>query len=390
MTPLRCAAAVLVAATVLVPVEPATAADALLTPVGTTASAARAGHPAAAAVDGRTVTAWAAPPGVASPWLTIDLGGQRRITRVHLTWGAAWARGYHLHVSADGRTWQPLYRTADSDGAVDYLTGLHGAGRYVRLVGTGPGTPYGISVYELKIYGAGAGAGVALDAPAQKDIAMQLVSSAENSTLNWRGQYGYLEDIGDGRGWTGGIIGFCSGTSDMLALVESYTRRRPGNVLAPYLPALRRVDGTASRAGLGGSFVSAWRTAAADPVFRRAQDDERDRVYFNPAVHRAKADGLRALGQFAYYDAAVMHGPDGLLAIRAAAARVARPPAAGGDEAGYLEAFLDARVREMRTEQAHSDTSRVDTAQRVFLRAGNLDLRTPLHWRVYGDRYSIG
>ncbi|MYT55611.1 chitosanase, partial [Streptomyces sp. SID7834] len=35
-----------------------------------------------------------------------------------------------------------------------------------------------------------------LDDPAKKDIAMQLVSSAENSTLDWKAQYGYIEDIG--------------------------------------------------------------------------------------------------------------------------------------------------------------------------------------------------
>ena len=71
-----------------------------------------------------------------------------------------------------------------------------------------------------------------LDAPAKKDIAMRLVSSAENSSLDWEAQYAYIEDIGDGRGYTGGIIGFCSGTSDMLALVELYTKRAPGTVLA--------------------------------------------------------------------------------------------------------------------------------------------------------------
>jgi chitosanase len=34
-------------------------------------------------------------------------------------------------------------------------------------------------------------------------------------------------------------------------------------------------------------------------------------------------------------------------------------------------------------------TSRVDTAQRAFLTAGNLDLRTPLSWKVHGDPYTI-
>lgn len=43
----------------------------------------------------------------------------------------------------------------------------------------------------------------------------------------------------------------------------------------------------------------------------------------------------------------------------------------------------------MKAEDAHDDTSRIDTAQRVFLKAGNLDLDTPLSWHVYGDAYRI-
>lgn len=137
---------------------------------------------------------------------------------------------------------------------------------------------------------------------------MQLQSSAENSSLDWKAQCQYIEDIGDGRGYTAGIIGFCSGTGDTLDLVELYTGREPGNVLATYLPALRRVDGSDSHDGLDPGFPGDWRGAARDAEFRRAQDDERDRVYFGPAVRQGKADGLRVLGQFAYYCAVVMHG----------------------------------------------------------------------------------
>ncbi|MFD3502293.1 chitosanase [Streptomyces sp. NPDC058676] len=233
-----------------------------------------------------------------------------------------------------------------------------------------------------------------LDDAAKKEIAMKLVSSAENSSLDWKAQYQYIEDIGDGRGYTAGIIGFCSGTGDMLDLVELYADRRPGNVLAKYLPALRRVDGTDSHDGLDPNFTKDWREAAQDTVFRAAQNDERDRVYFGPAVRQGKADGLRTLGQFAYYDAIVMHG-DGddstsFRNIRKRALRKAKPPAQGGDETAYLNAFLDARVWAMKQEEAHSDTSRVDTAQRVFLRQGNLDLNPPLDWKVYGDSFHIG
>ncbi|MEW2544204.1 chitosanase [Streptomyces sp. NPDC047002] len=237
-------------------------------------------------------------------------------------------------------------------------------------------------------------AAAGLDDPAKKEIAMELVSSAENSSLDWKAQYQYIEDIGDGRGYTAGIIGFCSGTGDMLELVQLYTDREPDNPLAPFLPALKKVNGTDSHSGLGSAFTSAWQRAAADPAFQTAQNDERDRVYFNPAVGQAKSDGLGTLGQFIYYDAIVMHGPgDGGTSfggIRKRALGQAKPPSQGGDETAYLNAFLDARVWAMKQEEAHEDTSRVDTEQRVFLQQGNLDLDPPLDWKVYGDSYHIG
>jgi chitosanase len=230
---------------------------------------------------------------------------------------------------------------------------------------------------------------VNLDDPVKKDIAQQIVSTAENSSLDWRAQYKYIQDIKDGRGYTAGIIGFCSGTSDMLALVKKYRDVKPGNILAKYVDALEKVNGTDSHVGLDPTFVGDWKTAAADPVFQKAQEDERDRQYFNPSVRDGKADGLRALGQFAYYDAAVMHGYGGMRSIRTRAIARVKPPSQGGDEVAFLNAFMDERVIEMKKEEAHEDTTRVDTAQRVFLRNGNLDLNTPLVFSVYGEQFRI-
>ncbi|MBZ5739930.1 chitosanase [Nocardioides mangrovi] len=233
-----------------------------------------------------------------------------------------------------------------------------------------------------------------LDRPDRKEIAMELVSSAENSSLHWRRQYRYLEDIGDGRGYTGGIIGFCSGTGDMLRLVRGYTDRHPHNPLARFLPALRNVNGTDSHAGLGRPFHHAWVKAARTDGFRAAQDRVRDRMYFDPAVSRAKRDGLRPLGQFVYYDAIVMHGPgrswDSFGGIRRTAMKHARTPAEGGSEVRYLKAFLQARKEVMYSEDAHRDTSRIDDEQARFLRERNFSLSPPLTWHTYGDRYHIG
>ncbi|MFF3749191.1 chitosanase [Streptomyces sp. NPDC002018] len=234
-----------------------------------------------------------------------------------------------------------------------------------------------------------------LAAPGKKEIAARLVASAESSTLDWRSQYDAIEDLGDGNGYTAGIIGFCSGTNDMLQLVESYTKSHPDNPLAPYLPALRAVDGTDSHEGLDPGFREAWARAAESPDFRAAQDTTRDRIYFDPAVRLAKLDGLGTLGQFIYYDAMVLHGPGvdahGFYGIRHAAMKEAQSPDRGGDEKAYLNAFLDVSRSVIKTGliTAQRDSSRIDTAQRVFLRNGNMALDPPLTWQMYGETFRI-
>jgi len=232
-----------------------------------------------------------------------------------------------------------------------------------------------------------------LVAPAEKELAQRIVASAENSTLDWRSSYGYIEDIGDGQGYTAGIIGFCTGTHDLLTLVERYTEARPGNGLAPYLPALRKVDGTGSHKGLDPGFTAAWKAEARLPAFREAQERERDRVYFDPAVRLAKLDGLGTLGQFVYYDAMVFHGPgtgrNSFYGLRERALEEADTPSQGGSEKNYLDVFLDIRREAMKARKPTIDTTRIDTAQRQFLYDGNLGLRTPLTWRVYGETYKV-
>ncbi|WP_031035961.1 chitosanase [Streptomyces sp. NRRL F-5650] len=232
-----------------------------------------------------------------------------------------------------------------------------------------------------------------LAAPAKKELAQQLVSSAENSTTRWRTAYGSIQDVGDGDGYTAGIVGFCTGTHDLLTLVERYTEAHPDNGLARYLPALRKVDGSDSHEGLDPGFTAAWKAEAEVPAFRAAQEAERDRVYFEPAVRLAKLDGLGTLGQFVYYDAMVFHGPDtdpgGFYGLREQAMAKARTPGQGGSERAYLDTFLDVREQAMRDKRPGIDTSRVDTAQRRFLAAGNLELATPLVWEMYGDTYRV-
>ncbi|CAM5494022.1 hypothetical protein SGLAM104S_02316 [Streptomyces glaucescens] len=83
------------------------------------------------------------------------------------------------------------------------------------------------------------------------------------------------------------------------------------------------------------------------------------------------------------------HQPEGFYGMRERALGKAATPAMGGDETAYLEAFLDIRRDAMRAKKATADTSRVDTAQRRWLNAGNLGLNTPLEWAMYGETYKV-
>ena len=219
-----------------------------------------------------------------------------------------------------------------------------------------------------------------------------LVSSAENSSIDYSEQYAYIEDIGDGRGYTAGIIGFTTGTGDLLEVVERYTELKPENELKKYIPALEQVNGTASHEGLGNTFEKAWVDAAQSEEMIQAQNDILDEQYMDVALQYAGEDGLRPLGQYIYYDALVVHGSgdseDSFEAIRDNTLEKEKAPSDGGNETAFLTAFLDTRVPVMQLEAAHSDLSRLN-AQRKFLSEKNFDLTLPLEWSMYGEAFSL-
>ncbi|MFF1407030.1 beta-1,3-glucanase family protein [Streptomyces sp. NPDC058294] len=114
-----------------------------------------ASFPAAAAVDGNPGTRWSS--AFADPqWLRVDLGSVQQITRVTLTWEAAYAKAYQIQTSTDGANWTTVYSTTNATGGTQDLT-VTGSGRYVRLYGTERATQYGYSLYEFQVYGPGSG-----------------------------------------------------------------------------------------------------------------------------------------------------------------------------------------------------------------------------------------
>ncbi len=115
-----------------------------------------AGTAAANAVDGNTGTRWAS--AFSDPqWIYVDLGASAAISRVVLTWEAAFGKSYQIQTSADATTWAPIYTTTTGDGGTDDLS-VSGTGRYVRMYGTLRATGYGYSLWEFQVYGTIGGA----------------------------------------------------------------------------------------------------------------------------------------------------------------------------------------------------------------------------------------
>ncbi|WP_329615792.1 discoidin domain-containing protein [Streptomyces brevispora] len=105
---------------------------------------------AANAVDGKSDTRWASD--WSDPqWLQVDLGTSKSFRHVQIAWEAAYAKGYEIQTSQDGRNWTTVKSVTDGNGDIDDFD-VNGTGRYVRINGTVRGTGYGYSIYEFGIY----------------------------------------------------------------------------------------------------------------------------------------------------------------------------------------------------------------------------------------------
>ena len=101
------------------------------------------------AVDGDPQTRWSS--AFRDPqWLTVDLGIPAHMSRIQLNWEAAYAKDYELQTSDDGSLWTTARRVVGSAGGVEEHE-LDATARYVRVNCMRRATPYGYSLWELKV-----------------------------------------------------------------------------------------------------------------------------------------------------------------------------------------------------------------------------------------------
>lgn len=111
--------------------------------------------PASYTVDGSLSTRWASfdtAHSKGTEWLMTDLGEVFEITGTAVYWEVASAKSYYIEISEDGDNWTKVFETKEGDGGTDVLS-VKGKGRYVRITANAFNTPYGISIFEFKVFG---------------------------------------------------------------------------------------------------------------------------------------------------------------------------------------------------------------------------------------------
>lgn len=122
----------------------------------TASSVESAAYPASAAFDGSLATRWSSQASDAQ-WIQVDLGQRYAVTKVVLTWGAAYASAFELQTSADGIHWTSLSMRAQDTGGTetpintDPTSGF--MARYVRMNGLTRGTSAGYSLEDFQVWG---------------------------------------------------------------------------------------------------------------------------------------------------------------------------------------------------------------------------------------------
>ena len=154
---------------------------------------------------------------------------------------------------------------------------------------------------------------------AQKLLADKLVSCFEND--NPIIQYGYIENLNDGRGYTAGKAGFTTANGDLLEVIEKYTELKPGNTLEVFIPTLKTISQNNDSNIINlTELPSKWLENSSDAKFIEAQNYVSDINYYQPSVEACNENGLKLpISLMSLYDCTIQHGagtdPDGLYAI---------------------------------------------------------------------------
>lgn len=232
--------------------------------------------------------------------------------------------------------------------------------------------------------------------PRQTETVLQLICLAENGEPCWWKHYNYIEKLGDGRGYTVTIFGACSGTGDLLMILNELAQIAPGHALLKYREPLRKCRGE-NVSGIQG-LLKDIPALGEDTAWQRAVWRVYLDMYWKFAAsfaaktkECAKRPGpvlTSPLAKGFMVDTAINHGAD-MDSFSKILKRMDRPDAT--EESEWLADFMKTRKRMLKSGFEHLDTSKTGDRCKLWhalLKDGNLALALPV--QAYAGYWGTG
>jgi hypothetical protein len=217
----------------------------------------------------------------------------------------------------------------------------------------------------------------------QADTILSLIALPENSTTEWFKQYNYAERLHDGRGWTVTLYGACSGTGDLLMILEELQKNDPAHKLVKYIKPMRKTtrDDVTGLENLGKDIESLgddkeWQSAVWKiyiKLYWKFATDFADKL-----VNRPGPKMMSPLTRGFMVDVALNHGPD-IESFQPILRKMHNPKET--EEIVWFLDFCEARRQLLKAGFQDLDTSK--TGDRATLwseiaKHGNLNLKRPI------------
>lgn len=220
----------------------------------------------------------------------------------------------------------------------------------------------------------------------QIQVILQLTSIFENSTTDLA--FDYAEDIKDGRGYTFGFVGFCSGTGDGSQMLEEYSRliNNSDSETTRYLNAMKAIDAQGkdmnpSLVGLD-NFVAYVKKNGKKNEWIQANLNIANKLYVIPSQKKATELNLvSALSRGQLYDCYLNQGESGALAL------IKKTGPNNNNESAWIQKFLQTRYDLMARDPTWKEAlDRIRVYQKL---TSNMSFATPINVTCYGDSFTL-
>jgi len=218
------------------------------------------------------------------------------------------------------------------------------------------------------------------------DTILSLVSLPENSTTSWWNNYNFAKKLGDGRGWTVGIFGACSGTGDLVMILEELQHIDPSHKLCKYIHPMKKTigDDMTGLENLGKDIMllgddDKWQQAVWHIyikiywAFAKDFADKTGQCEKRPGPRLTK-NSIRGF----ILDTAINHGP-GIMGITPILRKMKNKSET--DEIKWFLDFCEARRLLLKAGYQNLDSSKTGdrcTLWATIVKSGNLDLKRPI------------